>query len=161
MARPSVIKLPNGTVIEVSSELTPDQITALVTAVNASGMSSPSQPVAKEEISGQTIVRQRTAEEIWNGSKRDRVALFIRNYISEHLWFDAKEILDQQLTVNPTIILGESPAIATYLNRLFDMGYLDREKSGRNVKYRVTLKLQEEYPEIARNEMEKLVQLIH
>ncbi len=157
MAKASVIKLPNGIVIEVSPDLTPEQITALVTAVTSGTSSINSSDQIEQTQTGKTFVHERTAEEIWQSSKRDRVALFIRNYFSETLWFNAKDVQDQQLAVTGSLALGETSAIATYLTRLFDVGLLDRKKSDkRNVFYRITPKLQVEYIQIS---AEKIMEL--
>lgn len=161
MVKPSVIKLPNGTIIEVSPDLSPDQITALITAVTSGGLTFSDPSSSDQNESGKTLIHEQLPEEIWYSSKRDRVALFLRNYISENLWFNAKDIQDQQLAVSGTLSLGETSAIGTYLARLFDIGILDRKKSsnGRNVFYRMTTKIQIEYPQITRDELVKLAKL--
>ena len=161
MAKGSIIKLPNGTTIEISPNMTPDQITALVTAVTATGTITP-QAKNQEEVNqtGITYSNELTPAEIWQSSKREKVALFVRWAFSENLWFTAKEVLEEQLTYTPSIILGETSAIATYLARLFDNGYLDRQKSGsRTVKYRITEKLTNDYPLIEQREFNELITL--
>ncbi|MHA2249850.1 MAG: hypothetical protein ACXAD7_05785 [Candidatus Kariarchaeaceae archaeon] len=162
MAKPSVIKLPNGTVIEVSNDLTPDQITALITAVTSNNPPSTQPSIEEPMQSGKTIIHERTAEEIWLHSKKERVALFIRNYLSEQLWFNAKDIQDQQIAITGKLSLGETSAIGTYLTRLFEVGYLDRKKSvnERNVFYRINEKLIESYPLISQDVIQQLVEQI-
>ena len=159
MAKHSVINLPNGTVIEVSSDMTPDQITALMTAVT---LSNPLPTTYKEpeiEESGVTFIEDRTVDDIWNSSKRERVALFMRTFMSDTLWFNAKDIQDQQLAITGKLSLGETSAISTYLTRLFESGFLDRKKQGtRNVYYRMTPKLALEYPMMETSHFEVLLQ---
>ncbi len=161
MAKGSIIKLPNGTTIEISPNMTPDQITALVTAVTATDTIPSPTPIQEESNqAGITYTNELTPTEIWQSSKRERVALFVRGAFSEDLWFTAKEVLEEQLTYTPSIILGETSAIATYLARLFENGYLDRQKIGsRTVKYRITEKLSNEYPLIEQREFNELITL--
>ncbi|MHA2029923.1 MAG: hypothetical protein ACW99A_07455 [Candidatus Kariarchaeaceae archaeon] len=149
MAKGSKITLPNGTVIEVSPNMTPDQITALVTAVTTGGAVTPQSNTvsSNESQSGTTFNVTQSPEELWQSSKKERVALFIRTFIAEDYWFTAKEVLEEQLNHTTSLVLGETSAIATYLARLFDNGYLDRQKSGsRTVKYRLAEKIILEYP---------------
>lgn len=161
MVKGSVIKLPNGTIIEVSPNMTPDQITALVTAVTSGGSTTPqTQSSEHENQSGITYHTDLSPEELWQSSKRERVALFVRQAFSEDLWFTARDVLDEQLTFTHSIVLGETSAIATYLARLFENGYLDRQKgSGRKIKYRMTSKLISEYPKIELSQFNELLTL--
>ena len=157
----SVIKLPNGTTIEVSPDLSPQQITAMITALTASsGVDTPSSEV---DESGEVIIQSRNIQEIWDSSKKERVALFVRAYMSETLWFSSKDIMDQQLAISGSIVLGETSALGTYLARLFDSGYLDKKKSpnGRSVHYRITEKLIDDYPAIPTPEMKDLLLNTH
>lgn len=160
MGKASVIKLPNGTTIEVSSDMSPDQITALITAVTSGGSISPDSNNETPKT-GKTIFVERTPEEIWNASKKDRVALFIRNYFNENLWFSSKDIMDQQLAIFNNISLGETSALGTYLNRLFESAYLDRQKSqGKVVYYKIAQKLIDEYPLVAKEQFQELSQVL-
>lgn len=160
MVKGSVIKLPNGTVIEVSPNMTPDQITALITAVNSTGVITQSSPVDGEEQSGITYNADLSPNELWQSSKKERVALFIRMAFSENYWFTAKEVLEEQLTHTTSLVLGETSAIATYLARLFENGYLDRQKSGsRAVKYRLADKILLEYPVVETIQFNELLTL--
>ncbi len=158
MAKSSVITLPNGTTIEVSPDLTPDQITAMITALTA----NPGAPVPMAENpteGGEVYLSERTLDDIWNSSKKERVALFLRNFVSDNFWFQATDIMDQQLQEFSKIVLGETSAIGTYLARLFEGAYLDKRKTpnGRTVHYRITAKLQEEYPLVTTHEIKQLV----
>ncbi|MCE7733782.1 MAG: hypothetical protein GPJ54_02820 [Candidatus Heimdallarchaeota archaeon] len=161
MVKGSVIKLPNGTVIEVSPNMTPDQITALVTAVTSTGViSTQSSSIDTEAQSGMTYNADLSPNELWQSSKKERVALFIRMAFSENYWFTAKEVLEEQLTHTTSLVLGETSAIATYLARLFENGYLDRQKSGsRAVKYRLTDKILLEYPIVETIQFNELLTL--
>ena len=161
MAKGSVIKLPNGTVIEVSPNMTPDQITALVTAVTATGPVIPELSTSEPEgQSGITYSADLAPEELWQSSKKERVALFVRMAFSDNYWFTAKEVLEEQLTHTTSLVLGETSAIATYLARLFENGYLDRQKSGsRAVKYRLTEKILLEYPVVETIQFNELLTL--
>ena len=161
MVKGSVIKLPNGTVIEVSPNMTPDQITALVTAVTSTGViTTPASSVDNEEQSGITYNADLSPYELWQSSKKERVALFIRMAFSENYWFNAKEVLEEQLTHTTSLVLGETSASATYLARLFENGYLDRQKSGsRAVKYRLADKILLEYPVVETIQFNELLTL--
>lgn len=107
-----------------------------------------------------TNLSKLTTSEIWSSSKRNRVALFVRWAFSENLWFTAKEVQEEQFTYTSAIILGETSAIATYLARLFDSCYLDRQKSGsRTVKYRITVKMSNDYPLITTKEFNELIKI--
>jgi len=161
MVKGSVIKLPNGTIIEVSPNMNPDQITALVTAVTASGtIPSQNSSIETEIQSGITYNADLSPEELWQSSKKERVALFIRMVFSENYWFTAKEVLEEQLTHTTSLVLGETSAIATYLARLFENGYLDRQKSGsRAVKYRLAEKILLEYPAVETPQFNELLTL--
>lgn len=161
MVKGSVIKLPNGTVIEVSPNMTPDQITALITAVTSTGViTTQASSVDNEEQSGITYNADLSPNELWQSSKKERVALFIRMAFSENYWFTAKEVLEEQLTHTTSLVLGETSAIATYLARLFENGYLDRQKSGsRAVKYRLADKILLEYPVVETIQFNELLTL--
>lgn len=161
MVKGSVIKLPNGTVIEVSPNMTPDQITALVTAVTSTGViTTQTSSVDAEAHSGITYNADLSPNELWQSSKKERVALFIRMAFSENYWFNAKEVLEEQLTHTTSLVLGETSAIATYLARLFENGYLDRQKSGtRAVKYRLADKILLEYPVVETLQFNELLTL--
>ena len=65
------------------------------------------------EQTGITYLEDRTIDEIWNSSKRERVALFIRTFMAETLWFNAKDIQDQQLAITGRLSLGETSAISS------------------------------------------------
>ena len=160
MVKASEITLPDGTVIKVSPDMTPDQITAMISAVKlTSPMPIPTRLEPEVEQSGITYLEDRSVDEIWNSSKRERVALFIRTFMSETLWFNAKDIQDQQLAITGKLSLGETSAISTYLTRLYESAFLDRKKHGtRNVHYRVTQKLGLEYPSMEISHFEVLLQ---
>lgn len=162
MAKPSEINLPDGTVIKVSSDMSPDQITAMISALRLSNPLPPTPRLEPEvEQTGITYLEDRTVDEIWNSSKRERVALFIRTFMSETLWFNAKDIQDQQLAITGKLSLGETSAISTYLTRLYESAFLDRKKHGtRNVHYRVTPKLALEYPYMETSHFKVLLQRI-
>lgn len=156
MAKRSVVTLPNGTVIEISPDLSPDQITAMITALTI-GVTNQNTP--KLDTSGKTYEVERTAEEIWNSSKREKVGLFIRNYFSETLWFNSKDIQDQQLSITGKLSLGETSAIGTYLTRLFESGFLDRKKgTGRTILYRLTDLMVADYPLINSTEFVHMIE---
>lgn len=156
MAKQSVITLPDGTVIEISPDLSPEQITAMITALT---VGQTSLPIAKTEPStGKTFAMEKSIEDIWNSSKKEKIALFIRNYLSESLWFNSKDIQEQQLAITGKLTLGETSAIGTYLNRLFESAYLDRKKDNRTVYYRMTDKLTDEYPRISTNEFVTMIE---
>ena len=161
MVKGSVIKLPNGTVIEVSPNMTPDQITALVTAVTSTGViTTQTSSVDAETQSGITYNTDLSPNDLWQSTKKERVALFIRMAFSENYWFTAKEVLEEQLTHTTSLVLGETSAIATYLARLFENGYLDRQKSGsRAVKYRLADKILVEYPVVETLQFNELLTL--
>ncbi|MCH8907242.1 MAG: hypothetical protein IH840_09150 [Candidatus Heimdallarchaeota archaeon] len=155
MAKSSVVKLPNGVSIEISPDMTPDQITALISAVTGNALPIVGTPEISK--SGQSSEYERSAEDIWNSSKRERVALFIRNYFSETLWFNAKMVQDQQLAETGKLALGETSAIGTYLTRLFEDGNLDRKVNGRKVFYRLNDQLLASYPEITVQQLESFI----
>jgi hypothetical protein len=158
MAKPSEITLPNGTVIKVSNDMTPDQITAMITALTLSNPLPITHKEPEIEEPGVTYIEDRTVDEIWNSSKRERVALFMRTFMSDTLWFNAKDIQDQQLAITGKLSLGETSAISTYLNRLYESAFLDRKKQGsRNVYYRMTPKLAMEYPLMETSHIEVLL----
>jgi len=162
MTKSSVIKLPNGTTIEVSPDLSPQQITAMISALTAGADTTNLQDeLSDQSASGEVIIEERDLNEIWETSKKERVALFIRSYMSDNLWFSAKDIMDQQLAVSGQIVLGETSAIGTYLARLFDGGYLDKKKSpnGRSVSYKMTDQLMSEYPAITTAEIQQLLKI--
>ncbi len=156
MTKKSVITLPDGTVIEISPDLSPDQITAMITALTVGGTVKPQTSI--NNPTGKTYVHEKSVEEIWNSSKKEKIALFIRNYLSEELWFNSKDIQDQQLAITGKLTLGETSAIGTYLNRLFESAYLDRKKDSRTVFYRMTDKLIGEYPVINTHEFVSLIE---
>ncbi len=159
MSKKSVITLPDGTVIEISPDLSPEQITAMITALTQPVNRSISDSPINNKKTGKTYIHKRTPQEIWQSSRRERVALFIRAYMSEELWFNAKDIMDQQLAITGKLTLGETAAISTYLARLFETGYLDRKKSGgRSVFYRMTDKLIAEYPYIETEQLTNLIE---
>ena len=161
MTKKSVISLPNGTVLELSPDLSPEQITAMITACSLTSQPSFS-PSSPEKQSGETFIHNRTIEEIWNESKKERVALFIRTFMSESLWFNAKDIQDQQITVTGKLALGETSAIGTYLNRLYESGHLNRQKRGtRNVYYQISEKIAIEYPVVETKQFDILIKTIH
>jgi hypothetical protein len=151
MAKGFKITLPNGTVIEAPSDMTPDQITAMVSAASMESPTATKSTVNPSENtqSGETYNVELTPEEIWQTSKKERVALFIRSAFTQDLWFTAREVLDEQLTYVSSIVLGETSAIATYLARLFESGYLDKQQGpGRTIRYRMTSKLTDAYPRL-------------
>ncbi|MCY3410482.1 MAG: hypothetical protein INQ03_02490 [Candidatus Heimdallarchaeota archaeon] len=158
MTKASVVTLPNGTVIEISPDLSPEQITAVITALTVGATTTPTNQSTPAH--GKTIVDERTPEMIWNSSKREKVALFLRNYISESLWFNSKDIQEQQLAIMGNLSLGETSAIGTYLNRLFEQGFLDRKKGeGRLIYYRMTEMMISEYPRIETTEFTEMIKL--
>ena len=161
MVKSSVITLPDGTKIEVSPDLSPDQITAMITALTMSNLSSPQSSISETDDAGELIVQERSLDEIWEASKRERVALFIRTFMAESFWFSAKDLMDLQLQEFNSIVLGETSQIGTYLQRLYENGYLDKKKTpnGRSVSYRMSSKLSAEYPFINIEQMKQLLQV--
>ena len=155
MGKATVIKLPNGTIIELSPEMSPEQITALVSAVSSPTISNSS--VLESKID--TTQPERTSAEIWESSKKERLALFLRNYISDSIWFTAKQIQELQLAETGTLALGETSAIATYLSRLSESGYLDRMKDHKGVQYKIMPLLANHYPVIEQEQMAQLMQI--
>ena len=157
MVKASVITLPNGTKIEVSPNLSPDQITAMITALTRTPVVSDT--TSGNDDSGEIILTQRSVEEIWSSSKKEQVAIFIRTYMSDTLWFNAKDIMDQQIATCRQIIFGETSAIGTYLQRLFETGHLDKRKTpnSRNVSYKMTQTLISEYPHVSIEKMSMLM----
>ncbi|MCY3413858.1 MAG: hypothetical protein INQ03_19595 [Candidatus Heimdallarchaeota archaeon] len=149
MAKNSIVKLPNGITIEITPDFKPEQIQAIIQSV-IGGTQIQQHPLPEEKI-------QRTASEVWQSSKREKVALFIRNYFSPSLWFSAKELLEEQLQIVQAIIFGETSQIGTYLNRLSEDGYLVRQNRGRLVRYRIQQKLIDDYPEVILEEMNHLL----
>lgn len=159
MAKTSVITLPNGTKIEVSPDLTPEQITAMIQAVTASTPMTPVASTPQEDEAGDVIIRERTVDEIWNSSKREQVALFVRTFIAPNHWFSAKDIVDLQISELGRLSLGETSAIGTYLQRLHESGYLDKEKikNSRGVTYKTTSDLEKDYPAVAIEQFKILI----
>ncbi|MCE7737532.1 MAG: hypothetical protein GPJ54_21760 [Candidatus Heimdallarchaeota archaeon] len=114
----------------------------------------------KKFNSGETINVAVSTKELWQSSKKARVALFIRSFFFENYWFSAKEVLEEQLTHTRSLVLGETSAIATYLARLFENGYLDRQKSSsRAVKYKLTEKMILEFPLIEPAQFNELLKI--
>lgn len=159
MTKASVITLPDGTKIEVSPDLSPAQITAMISALTTSAPAPVDNDQAIDTNSGKVVIAERSIEDIWNSSKRERVALFIRNYLSPTIWFGAKDIVDQQLSITGGLELGETSSIGTYLNRLFENGFLDKKMTtnGRSVSFKITDKLLTSYPEVALEEIKTLL----
>lgn len=149
MAKKSVIRLPNGISIEITPDFKPDQINAIITSVMSGQSFSQPNKIIK--------VLQRDAVDVWNSSKKEKVALFIRNYFSPTLWFSAKEVLEEQLMIVRSIVFGETSQINTYLKRLNDEKYVDRRNIGRKVNYRINQKLIDEYPTIALEKFNELI----
>ena len=155
MGKATVIRLPNGTIIELSPEMSPEQITALVSAVSSPTISNPNVQESKVD----TPQLERTSAEIWESSKKERLALFLRNYVSDTIWFTAKQIQELQLAETGTLALGETSAIATYLSRLSESGYLDRTKDSKGVQYKIAPLLTAHYPAIEQEQMSQLMQI--
>ena len=87
-----------------------------------------------------------TAQELWaHGSKKERLALFIRNHFLPDQWFTTIEVRDEQITFVKRLLFGESSAISTYLNRLTDEGYLVKKRL-RRMSYQLTSKIIQEFP---------------
>lgn len=149
MAKKSVIRLPNGISIEITPDFKPEQINAIITSVMSGQSFSQPNEIIK--------VLQRDAVDVWNSSKKEKVALFIRNYFSPTLWFSAKEVLEEQLMIVRSIVFGETSQINTYLKRLNDEKYVDRRNMGRKVNYRINQKLIDEYPTIALEKFNELI----
>lgn len=149
MAKKSVIRLPNGISIEITPDFKPEQINAIITSV----MSGQSFNSANKEVQSE----QRDAVDVWNSSKKEKVALFIRNYFSPTLWFSAKEVLEEQLLIVRSIVFGETSQINTYLKRLHDEKYVERRNMGRKVNYRINQKLIDEYPTISLERFNDLI----
>ena len=158
MAKLSKVKLPNGTIIEISPNLSTAQITALITSLTSNNVSYTEMP-EQETDQGTVFIQSRSLEQIWNSSKKDKLAIFIRSYFSDNLWFTSKEIMEQQIAITGKIVLGETSAIGTYLNRLFETGHLDKQKylNGRTVSYKISEKLKTEYPQIPNKEFKTLL----
>lgn len=150
MAKNSVIKLPNGVTIEITPDFEPKQINAIISSVIAGERFQ----INEKEKPTEAI---RDPIEIWNSSKREKVALFIRNYFSPTLWFSAKDLLDEQLQVVRSIIFGETSQIGTYLKRLHEEKYLERKTMGRLVKYKSTELLQNDYPRVPLEQLNDMI----
>ena len=131
--------------------LSPEQITDMISSVSSP---VPLAPRAEPEME----VIERGPTEIWASSKREKLALFIRSYFAEDLWFNARDILEQQVIISGALPLGDTSAIGTYLTRLYETGHLDRKKGGaRSIHYRMTEKLCSEYPLISTVSLEELM----
>ena len=98
MAKLSTVKLPNGTIIEISPNLSTAQITALITSLTSNNISYTEMP-EQETDQGTVFIQSRSLEQIWNSSKKDKLAIFIRSYFSDNLWFTSKEIMEQQVAI--------------------------------------------------------------
>lgn len=158
MGKSIKVTLPDGTSFEIPADtMSPQDIIAMITAAKSNVQTAPS--ATDDTMSGKSIEFERTIEDIWNSSKKERVALFIRSYLADTLWFNAKLVQDQQLAETSQLTLGETSAIGTYLTRLFEEGLLDRKTNGRKVFYRLNHKLVAEYPEITGQQLEHLIQI--
>jgi hypothetical protein len=123
----------------------------MIQAVTATTPMTPAASPAQEDETGDVFIRERTVDEIWNSSKREQVALFVKTFIAPNQWFSAKDIVDLQISELGRLSLGETSAIGTYLQRLHESGYLDKEKSknGRSVSFRTRSELEKDYPVIS------------
>ena len=69
MAKLSTVKLPNGTIIEISPNLSTAQITALITSLTSNNVSYTEIP-EQETDQGTVFIQSRSLEQIWNSSKK-------------------------------------------------------------------------------------------
>ena len=147
----SRVTFPDGTVVEISKDTSTEQIQAILATLSKS--QSPL-PLKREETKE---VPKFTAQEIWeHGSKKERIALFIRNHFGPQQWFTTIDVRDQQLEFVKKMIFGESPAIATYLNRLHEEKFLNKMKR-RKMSYQLTAKILQEYPPLELDEIDQLL----
>ncbi len=149
MAKNSVIKLPNGVTIEITPDFKPEQINAIISSVIAGERFKPEKREREEVV--------RDPELIWHTSKKEKVAMFIRNYFSPTLWFSAKDLLEEQLQVVRSIVFGETSQIGTYLKRLYEEKFLERKTYGRLVKYKMNETFQNTYPRIPMEQMNSFI----
>jgi len=151
----SRVTFPDGTEVEIAKDATPDQITAILNALQHRSVPSSQQ----KETSGKVVEHQPTPEEIWdNGSKREKLALFIRNHFLKNQWFTTIEVRDEQLQFVKRLVFGESPAIGTYLNRLHDDGYLKKRKQSNRVYFQLKQEILDQYPVLELEEISTLLQ---
>ena len=146
----SRVTFPDGTVVEISKDTTPEQIQAILSTLS-SGQSAPSIQPTK------AVVPKLTADEIWEyGSKKEKIALFVGNHFKPNDWFTTIDVRDQQLEFVKKLVFGESSAIATYLNRLTDEGFLRKTKR-RKMSYQITDKLTQAYPSLELHQISELL----
>lgn len=153
----SRITFPDGTEVEISKDTSPEQITAIINALK----NNVETPAPKEIDQGEVIIAKPSAEEIWeNGSKKEKLALFVRNHFMPDQLFSTIDVRDQQLQFVKRMVFGESPAIGTYLNRLHDDNFLVKIKRGNRVRYQLTDKIINEYPTVGLDEMSAYMQQV-
>ncbi len=146
----SRVTFPDGTVVEIGKDTTPEQIQAILSILASGQTARPMQPTPVTEA---TL----SADEIWEyGSKKERIAHFVRNHFSTKEWFTTIDVRDQQLEFVKKMVFGESSAIATYLNRLTDEGLLRKTKR-RKISYQITDKLILEYPSLELHQITELL----
>lgn len=151
----SRVSFPDGTEVEIAKDATPEQITAILQALQGNAKA----PLSNEPEHGEVIIAKLTPEEIWDqGSKKEKLALFVRNHFMPDQLFTTVEVRDQQLEFVKRLVFGESSAIATYLNRLHEEAYLVKVKRGNRVKYQLTNKIMEDYPTLELEQIATLLQ---
>jgi len=150
MGKKTRITFPNGAIVEIDQSFSPSQIKAVLEPFVAISPQAP-------EIIPAPIVHVRDFDEIWQSSKKEKLALFIRNTFAESLWITSKMILEEQINQYKSLFLGERPALGTYLKRLHEEGYLDRRENGNLVFYRQGEKMISEYPRIAMDDFKTII----
>lgn len=150
MGKKTRITFPNGAVVEIDESFSPAQIKAVIEPFVAN---SP-QPIEPKVT---PVVHIRDFDEVWQSSKKEKLALFIRNTFAESLWITSKMILEEQINEYKSLFLGERPALGTYLKRLHEEGYLDRRENGNLVFYKQGEKLITEYPRIAVDDFKTII----
>ena len=142
------VSKPDGTTFEIDkttlSLLKPDQLAAIVTSL--------SQQPEKVETDTTTIRQPRILEDIINGGKRERLALFLANNYTHNMVLETADIHRDWMSIvardNYELYLEKSH-ISQYLTRLAEMGLITKEKAvGRPVQWVLGMNLFQEYPTI-------------
>ena len=150
MGKKTRITFPNGAVVEIDESFSPAQIKAVIEPF----VTNSPLPVESKTT---PIIHVRDFDEIWQSSKKEKLALFIRNTFAESLWITSKMILEEQINEYKSLFLGERPALGTYLKRLHEEGYLDRRESGNLVFYKQGERMVSEYPRIAMDDFKTII----
>jgi hypothetical protein len=151
----SRVTFPDGTIVEISKDTSPEQIQAILATLSQSSF-----PISQSQPSLSDPNQIITAEEVWiYGSKKEKIALFVRNHFGQQEWFTTIDVRDQQLEFVKKMVFGESSAIATYLNRLHDEKLLNKMKR-KKISYQLTPKILKEYPPLELDEIGDLLRSV-